>query len=1074
MNCLNFLNCVLQVLPVSISSDIVKKLTDYTQGENTTLKKNIYFVIETMFAATKLSTSFVEDFLNYLLDNVPISADAKELKGEGELMIVGYCLAVSQVAVHYKKLNGERVLQYLPNLVSILSEFLISGNMRIKSGAFTSIKNLLFYSLEWKYFKEETKVTAETDVADLNFDLLTINENAKIHPIKKIIMMFQYCLNTRFESCYSEVLKLITTFIGIGGNRSIEFGALELLQKIGNLDIKKNSYKAWIDCQGKFLEKYKSEIFFQSLPMKLLDHDMNSESYSLDSRSYMIPVIQKYVRAEPLNFYIDNFLPLIELLSKAKKGLQKDNQFIKFKKYETLILQIWEIFPSYIGDIKSYNYTDTVYLQHMFKKWDKIIEKNLFNGRSIILKNICVLIDFYKSAPKENLNIKKARVYLMKNAVTYISRLSLLYLDAPSADSSDYNVADIRDSEHFILLKTISKFGWISKRTHLYDLFFNELTSIVEEFTIFETGNDDEDKMDVDDVVKRTKSKERVIAKNKILRKIDIIISLMERIKLSKKHCELIIKFADSIAKSKVTQKKAFKILSIILGNYEVTTFKELKEMFSKLTGYAFSASQQKHKLIMLKIFLGKIRKPKKETDEMEQDDMQNEMAEDSDEEDPEVEAKKVDVSDEDRNEITLTVLPEIITGFAGLQAKSKKLSESLLVDLVKLHRNHFSELLKKLLAGFSGNKVDTRSATISILTKVLKTNHEDFTESNLKKIMMIIILFLKESSGVLQKAVLKCIKRIIVVISKESIEEIAGSILNAITEFSGRQKMNVYVKYIIKKLVRKLGRDEVKRQCPEEHHALIDYVDKMMRRAAKALQKARELIAEDDEEREKNRLLEGDRLDEFKDSDDDQSSDSDSDEEGAGVKKDDQIVDYDIPMVRNLQEIENNNEEDKTNDMDRKTHVDKILTAEYDEFNSHFYENPVMLVKKRKEERKRLEEINKRQRDRDYRKRNSKSHYSEDENDLFYEKKTNKFVVKDALKNDRQVKQVQNRKRKDREEYLDKMLPKEVRQMIDLEEKAKNVHKRVKTNDSAVDIDSFIPMKYLNKKGKDKSLGKC
>lgn len=1027
-----------------------------------------------MFAATKLSTSFVEDFLNYLLDNVPICADPKEMKGEGELMIVGYCLAVSQVAVHYKKLNGDRVLQYLPNLVSILSEFLISGNQRIKSGAFTSIKNLLFYSLEFNYFKE-SKTAPDTELGEINFDLLTINENTNIHPIKKIIMMFQYCLNSRFESCYSEVLKLITTFIGIGGNKSIEFGALELLEKIGSLDIKKNAYKAWIDCQGKFLEKYKSEVFFKALPMKLLDYDLNSEGYSLESRSYMIPVIQKYVRSEPLCFFIDNFMPLIQLLSKAKKGYEKEKQLIKIKKYETLIMQIWEIFPSYCGDIKSYQYTDTVYLQELMKKWDKIIAQNLYNGRSVILKNLCVLIDFYKSAPKENLNIKKARIFLMKNAVTYISSLSQLYLEAPSADSSKFSVSDIKDSEHFILLKTISKFGWIAKRAKLYDLFFNELTSIVEEFTNFETGQDEEDNMETDEIVKRTKSKERENSKRKILHKIDIIISLMERIKLSKKHCELIIKFADSIAKSKITQKKAFKILSIILSNYEVTTYKELQEMFSKLTGYAFSSSQQKHKLIMLKIFLGKIRKPKKETDEMEQDDLYNEMAEGSDEEDPEVEAKKVDITDEDRNEITLTVLPEIVTGFAGLQAKSKKLAESLLVDLVKLHRNHFSEFLKKLLAGFSGNAIDTRSATITILTKVLKTNHHDFTESNLKKIMMIIILFLRESSGILQKAVLKCVKRIIVVISREVIEEIAESILKGVTEFSGRQKFNVYVKYIIKKLIRKLGKDGVKSQTPEEHHALIDYVDKQMRREAKQVLKARELIAEDDEEKERTRLEEGDRLDEFKDSDADESSDSDSDSDEEGVKRDNQIVDYDIPTVRNLREVENpQNDDDKNIDVDRKTKVDKILTAVDDEFSSHFYENPVLMVKKRKEERKRLEEINRRQRDRERRK-GLVYHNSDDEDDLLYEKKTNKFVVKDALKNERQVKQVQSRKRKDRDEYLDKMLPKEVRQMIELEEKAKNMHKRIKTNESGADIDSFIPMKYIRSghKSKDMSKGK-
>ena len=264
--------------------------------------------------------------------------------------------------------------------------------------------------------------------------------------------------------------------------------------------------------------------------------------------------------------------------------------------------------------------------------------------------------------------------------------------------------------------------------------------------------------------------------------------------------------------------------------------------MFSKLTGYAFSATQQKQKLHMLKIFLSKIRKPKREIEEMEQeyDDLANNPMEVSDEEDPEEEMKKVEVTDEERHEIINTVLPEIITGFYSVQAKSKKISEILLLDLVKLCRNNFNEFLKKLLAGFAGDTVDTRAATLVILTKVLRTNSEDFTEENLQKIAKIIILFLKENSALLQKSVLKCLKCLLSIISNDAIWELSEPILKAITEFEGRQKMNIYVRYIIGKFIKRLGKDEVKKHTPETHAALIDYVDKQLRRDAKQLQKSR------------------------------------------------------------------------------------------------------------------------------------------------------------------------------------------------------------------------------------------
>ena len=52
--------------------------------------------------------------------------------------------------------------------------------------------------------------------------------------------------------------------------------------------------------------------------MKLLDFDMNSESYSFDSRSYLLPVIKKYAHKENFNFYLEYFMPLIDSIIENK------------------------------------------------------------------------------------------------------------------------------------------------------------------------------------------------------------------------------------------------------------------------------------------------------------------------------------------------------------------------------------------------------------------------------------------------------------------------------------------------------------------------------------------------------------------------------------------------------------------------------------------------------------------------------------------------------------------------------------------------------------------------------------
>lgn len=106
--------------------------------------------------------------------------------------------------------------------------------------------------------------------------------------------------------------------------------------------------------------------------------------------------------------------------------IKVERNSLKSKKYETLIYQILEFFPNYC-----YNYNEnSVMLQKLLNRFDKVIEKNQYNARVVILNNLCAFIDYLKGVPKENLVVKKARVFLMKKAVTYIHTLSGLYLDS--------------------------------------------------------------------------------------------------------------------------------------------------------------------------------------------------------------------------------------------------------------------------------------------------------------------------------------------------------------------------------------------------------------------------------------------------------------------------------------------------------------------------------------------------------------------------------------------------------------------------------------------------------------------
>jgi len=141
-------------------------------------------------------------------------------------------------------------------------------------------------------------------------------------------------------------------------------------------------------------------------------------------------------------------------------------------------------------------------------------------------------------------------------------------------------------------------------------------------------------------------------------------------------------------------------------------------------------------------------------------------------------------------------------------------------------------------------------------------------------------------------------------------------------------------VKQVVTKLVKKLGKDKVKKMAPESEHSLIDYIEKMIRREIKEKREAKKFTVADDETKQRERLLEGEP--EFEDDSDYESSDEDEEGANTGVK-DTRIVAKDIPLVRNLKVAEPR--EKGTTEKKRAT-IETIMDIADDEYNPHFASN--------------------------------------------------------------------------------------------------------------------------------------
>lgn len=60
------------------------------------------------------------------------------------------------------------------------------------------------------------------------------------------------------------------------------------------------------------------ERFFENLPLRLLDFDLNSLTYAQDSRSYLLHIARQKLKRGDLVFFVEKMIPLIKQLDEQR------------------------------------------------------------------------------------------------------------------------------------------------------------------------------------------------------------------------------------------------------------------------------------------------------------------------------------------------------------------------------------------------------------------------------------------------------------------------------------------------------------------------------------------------------------------------------------------------------------------------------------------------------------------------------------------------------------------------------------------------------------------------------------
>ena len=146
----------------------------------------------------------------------------------------------------------------------------------------------------------------------------------------------------------------------------------------------------------------------------------------------------------------------------------REGSQIKAKKFEALIVQIWDLLPNFCHfnspQLSSAFATLINYLEPM-------INENHFGLRQLALKSYSELINHCRNTPEVTNEIKLTRSGLQRISHDYIEGLSKLYLSETS---------NLSDGDRKQLLETLQDFASIGKSTRMSNTFLLSFATLHE------------------------------------------------------------------------------------------------------------------------------------------------------------------------------------------------------------------------------------------------------------------------------------------------------------------------------------------------------------------------------------------------------------------------------------------------------------------------------------------------------------------------------------------------------------------------------------------------------------------
>jgi len=820
-NILKFLAAIIQFLPFSAVNDIIIELFSLLELSNTFIILNSLLCIEVSLSSKNFSVENMEKFIKFLLLNNQNIVNTEE---EDDRIIVSYVKTLSQIEVKLAHLNIEIAVKYLSNVVSLLSEALLSEKESIKNAVFSAFSNVInnIFS-DLNITNINLLVTKKNNPSNISLDDLTLNGNMETDikkTVEKVSILMFDLVSDRYANDLRksfEILYLYMSRIQKSNELSnINENLIKSISEISDCYMTKNiSFKNFI---AKLFNIVNPRMVLNYFPIQCTDYDITSDDYTDESKVWILSYLHKFIKTDlSLKDFFDCFSFLIDeidkyFIVKNNEGNNMEFDFeidenenethpkikeLKFKRYVLIYEQIFSLLPlfSKLPQSNAVFYVNT-FLDKMKETIKSFPEMKIY---------------FYKCLYKIILQAVKIN---SNDIIAALKAKCKFYFE--SCLNCITNLKVKSEEEMKVSFELITAICKIAPKNTLYEKICEIVAKFEENFNKLKSNDKKEIQENKDMIIeeiintkeKKTKKPTKPRDKESQEFRVEIINYLVKQIELDETLADLLLNFFNKyyFQETEFRVKKQFLNLFIILID-NIKVFENLFQLFMTFSqSKGLDQVSSKHKSKLLYFMNNKI---------LEKMSAMNEITNDIIE-----------------NYYFKNIILDIILLTKDTNRKVRNTSYDMIAEITDFmtKRGFFENWVKLNLSLLASSESFMKSASIYSLSRIFWQNRENNTMlPYLKNVFEIVIMLFKDNNKEIIKANFLFMRVYLYISDLQSTVLSSKTVLQSVFSMKEeiREEFKVKIRNMVKSLLLKMGYDSIKAVFPKEHESLLNYINK-------------------------------------------------------------------------------------------------------------------------------------------------------------------------------------------------------------------------------------------------------